>query len=348
MLGFCVSAAGFAAWWTMIRMPGESFSGESPPAPETELKRADELRRDVEHLAVTIGERNLQSYPRLVQAAAFIEQEFRKAGYEVARQEYEVLGMKCHNIEVEIRGAERPDQIVIVGGHYDSVAGTPGANDNASGAAATLALARHFAGSQPARTLRFVAFVNEEPPYFQRDSMGSLVYARRCKQRNENVVAVLALETMGYYTDEPNSQKYPPVVGALFPSEGNFIGVVGNVGSRQLVRDVVQAFRANTKFPCEGASLPGHVTGVGWSDHWSFWQEGYPGVMITDTALFRYPYYHQAKDTPDKIDFQKMARVVDGLEQVIDSLTDSKTVPKQTSPDTDTAPKKIRSKTSSR
>ncbi len=333
------------AWWIMLRMPGESFCGQPPPATEPELTRADELRRDVEHLATTIGERNIQRYPKLVEAAQFIEREFRRAGYEVACQEYKVLSVKCHNIEVEIRGAKQPDEIVIVGGHYDSVVGTPGANDNASGAAATLALARDFANSRPARTLRFVAFVNEEPPYFQRESMGSLVYAHRCRQRNENVVAMLALETMGYFTDEPNSQKYPPVVGALYPSEGNFIGVVGNVKSRQLVRDVVDTFRANTKFPCEGAALPGSLTGVGWSDHWSFWQEGYPGVMITDTAPFRYPYYHHPKDTPDKMDFQKMARVVDGLEKVIDSLANPKTTDAGSKDkDTDKPPKKSKFK----
>lgn len=150
--------------------------------------------------------------------------------------------------------------------------------------------------------------------------MGSYVYARRCRERSENVLAMLSLETMGYYSDEPGSQKYPPVFGALYPSEGNFIGVVGNVRSRQLVRQVVRIFRSHTDFPCEGAALPGSITGVGWSDHWSFWQERYPAVMITDTAPFRYPYYHHPQDTPDKVDFEKMARVVDGLEHVVERL----------------------------
>jgi Zn-dependent M28 family amino/carboxypeptidase len=301
-------------------MPGENFQGELPPAAESQLTRAQQLRRDVEHLAVTIGERHLGRYGELTQAARFVEREFRKAGYEVTFQQYEVFDVKCRNIEVEIAGTDRRDEIVIVGGHYDTVFGTPGANDNASGTAATLALARVFAGSRPARTLRFVAFVNEEPPHFQSDDMGSLVYARRCRERRENVVAMLALETIGYYSDEPGSQQYPSLVGALYPSEGNFIGVVGNIGSRSLVQKVVEVFRANADFPCEGAALPGMMTGVGWSDHWSFWQEGFQAVMITDTAPFRYPYYHHPQDTPDKIDFERMARVVDGLQKVIDAL----------------------------
>ncbi len=311
-------AAGlFVAWWMMVRMPGQRFSGELPTASESQLTRAEQLRLDVVHLAERIGTRNINRYPQLTAAANFMENEFRLTGYEVSRQEYEVLGVTCRNVEVEIRGQTRPDEIVIVGGHYDSVAGTPGANDNATGAAATLDLARAFAGTQPARTLRLVGFVNEEPPYFQSEDMGSFVYARRCRQRSENVVAMLALETMGYYSDEPGSQKYPPVIGSLYPSEGNFIGVIGNVGSRDLVRQVVRIFRARVDFPCEGAALPGGVTGVGWSDHWAFWQEGFPAVMVTDTAPFRYPYYHLPGDTPDKIDFPRMARVVDGLEEVI-------------------------------
>lgn len=309
-----------AIWQGMLQMPGESFQGELPPPAKPQWTRAQVLRRDVEHLAVTIGERNIECYPELVQAAEFIEREFRRADYEVSFQQYEVDDLKCRNIEVEIPGADRRDEIVIVGGHYDSVVGTPGANDNASGTAATLALAREFAGTKPARTLRFVAFVNEEPPYFQNNDMGSLVYARRCRQRGENIVAMLSLETIGYYSDEPGSQQYPPLVGAFYPSEGNFIGVVGNMGSRRLVRKVVESFRTNAEFPCEGAALPGAITGVGWSDHWSFWQEGYPAVMITDTAPFRYPYYHHPEDTPDKIDFERMARVVDGLEKVIAEL----------------------------
>jgi hypothetical protein len=307
-------------WQGMLRMPGESFQGELPPPAEPQLTRAQELRRDVEHLAVTIGERNIECYPQLVAAAQFIERQFRQAGYEVSSQEYEVFDVKCRNIEVEISGTGRRDEIVIVGGHYDSVAGTPGANDNASGTAATLALARVFAGATPARTLRFVTFVNEEPPYFQSEDMGSLVYARRCRRRGENVVAMLSLETIGYYSDEPGSQQYPPLVGAFYPSEGNFVGVVGNMGSRKLVRHIVESFRAHAEFPCEGAALPGAITGVGWSDHWSFWQERYPAVMITDTAPFRYPYYHHPEDTPDKIDFERMTRVIDGLEKVIDEL----------------------------
>ncbi len=318
---FLVVLTLFCCWWLMIRMPGESFRGDLGPPNELQTGLSDQLRRDVEHLAVTIGERNLERYPQLNKAADFIHDRFTSLGYEVARQEYQVSRLACYNIEAERRGTIEPDEIVIIGAHYDSVIGSPGANDNASGTAALLALAQEFAKKETDRTLRFVAFTNEEPPYFQTADMSSSVYARRCRQRNEKLVAVLSLETIGYFTDEPDSQQYPAPFSAFYPSEGNFIAVVGNVASRRLARRVVDLFRKQASFSSEGAALPGDITGVGWSDHWSFWNEGYAAVMITDTAPFRYPYYHLLSDVPDKLDFDDVSRVVEGLVGVVNDLT---------------------------
>lgn len=175
-------------------------------------------------------------------------------------------------MSVEKKGSTVPSEIVIVGAHYDSVAGCPGADDNASGVAALLVPARELATANPLRTLRFVAFANEEPPYFQTAEMGSRVFARNCRARGENVVAMMSLETIGYYSDEDGSQKYPAPFGAFYPSRGNFIAFVGNLASRALVHRAVGAFRRRASFPSEGGALPGFVPGVGWSDHWSFWQ----------------------------------------------------------------------------
>lgn len=319
-----LAIGGYAGWKTMIEMPGQSYQGPLEPLPPAELSLRDELRKDVEHLAVTIGERNLEHYDKLCDAAKFIESELLVCGYEVDRQSYEARERECFNLEVEIEGAKRPEEIVIVGAHYDSAVGAPGANDNGTGTAALLALARRLAKSQPERTLRFVAFTNEEPPYFQNREMGSWIYAYRCSQRKENLVCVLSLETMGYFTDEPDSQQYPPPFGAIYPSVGNFIAVIGDVGSRKLVRDVIAAFRRYAEFPSEGGAVPSFVPGAGWSDHWSFWQAGYPAVMITDTAPFRYRYYHTAEDTPDKLDFDRMARVVAAVEAIVGEFAGAK------------------------
>jgi hypothetical protein len=188
-----------------------------------------------------------------------------------------------------------------------------------------LAIALRFVKMEFERTVRFVAWVNEEPPYFQTDTMGSRVYSRRCRQRQENIVAAISLETIGYYSDAKGSQKYPQPLGRLFPSEGNFIGFVSNVPSRELLDDLVMSFRRHAKFPSEKAALPDRLPGVGWSDQWSFWQEGYAGLMVTDTALFRYPHYHERTDTPDKLDYDRLARVVDGLAAALAELAREKT-----------------------
>ena len=291
---------------------------------ENELDFEAPLKAHVEHLATKIGERNLTKYDQLCEAADYIESELKDYGFEPTRQTFKVRGLECYNIAAEIKGSKTPDEIMIVGAHYDSAEGTPGANDNGSGTAAMLVLAKHFSKSKPERTLRFVAFTNEEPPYFQtQDEMGSWVYAEMCRLEDQNIVGVFSLETMGYFTDEEDSQHYPSPLDRLYPSTGNFIGFVGNIGSGKLMRKTLKCFKANSEVPAEGASLPGSVPGVGWSDHWSFWQEGYEGIMITDTAPYRYPHYHKTTDTPDKLNFPVFAKVVEGLVEPVKLLLKS-------------------------
>ena len=305
-------------WWFGIRMPGKNISNAAPLSPD-EVTLREELRANVQKLAGEIGERNMWRYAQLNAAADFVEDSFSRAGLRPRRDSYEVRGQTCHNIEAEIEGARR--EFLLIGAHYDSVFGSPGANDNGSGVAATLALARRFAGKKTDHTLRFVAFVNEEPPYFLSDEMGSFVYARRCKERGDKIAAMISLETIGYFSDAPNSQTYPsPGLGIFYPKVGNFIGFVSNVHSRTLLRRALALFRQRAKIPSEGAALPGFVPGVSWSDQWSFWRNGYPGIMVTDTAPFRYPYYHSANDTPDKLDYDRFALVVSGMEKVIEGL----------------------------
>ena len=299
-------------------MPGRN---PSKPATlnEAGIALREELVADVRKLAVEIGERNINRYPQLQATAEFIESSLGRTGLPARRDSYQVRGQTCHNIEAEIRGV-RPE-ILVVGAHYDSVLGCPGANDNGSGVAALLALARRFAGKPTGKTIRFVAFVNEEPPFFQTAEMGSFVYAKRCQERGDPITAMISLETIGYFSDEPGSQKYPaPGLGLLYPSKGNFIGVAGDTQSRALVRAIVAALRKTEKLPCEGASLPAAIPGIGWSDHWAFWQCGYPAFMVTDTAPFRYAHYHEPTDTPDKLDYDRFALVVSGMESVIREL----------------------------
>ncbi len=317
-----VAAVLVLVWWFAMRMPGKNVSKAGPLSPDEVVLR-EELRANVQKLAGEIGERNMRHYAQLNAAADFIEDSFSQAGLRTRRDSYETGGQPCHNIEAEISGSEQgsPPPIIVIGAHYDSVVGSPGANDNGSGVAAMLALARRFASAKPKQTLRFVAFVNEEPPYFLSGEMGSQVYARRCKERGDKISAMISLETIGYFSDAPNSQRYPsPGLGLFYPNVGNFIGFVSNVHSRVLLRRVIALFRKHAKIPSEGASLPAFIPGVSWSDQWSFWQHGYPAIMVTDTAPFRYPHYHSSNDTPDKLDYDRFTLVVSGMEKVIEDL----------------------------
>ncbi len=314
-----VVALGAIAWGWMIRMPLKSFHGPAPDDEDALAPLRAELSADVRTLAGDIGERNVQHYEKLRAAADFIEQSLMKAGFHPRRDGYEVDGRICENIEAEIPGSG--GEIVVIGAHYDSVLGSPGANDNGSGVAALLALARRFAGSSGARTLRFVAFANEEPGYFQTEQMGSWVYASRCKARGDRISAMISLETIGYFSDEPRSQKFPiHGLGFLYPTTGNFVAFVANTSSRKVMQQALKAFRIHAQIPSEGAALPSAVPGVGWSDHWAFWKQGYPAFMITDTAPFRYPHYHARSDTPDKLDYRSMARLVSASEHMIREL----------------------------
>jgi Zn-dependent M28 family amino/carboxypeptidase len=300
----------------MIEMPGRSWRGALPALTADETRTRDELKRHVARLAGDIGARTAET--GIEAAAAYIRETLRAPGYTTSELRYEAGAFTYRNIETEIQG--KTEEIVVVGAHYDTAGPYPGANDNGSGVAAVLELARVLKGFEPRRTLRFVFFPNEEPPFFMGPQMGSFVYAKRSRERGEKIIGMLSLETIGYYSDQAGSQSYPFPAGT-YPTAANFIGFVGNVGSRSLLRECMRVFRDTTKFPSEGIAAPADIPGVGWSDHWSFWQHGYEAIMVTDTAPYRYPYYHTAQDTPDKLDYDRTARVVRGIERVVRALT---------------------------
>ncbi len=238
----------------------------------------------------------------------------------MTRQNYEAQGVDCANLEVTIEGAAAASEIVLAGAHYDTVPGSPGADDNASGVAAVLELARLLRDSRPARTIRLVAFVNEEPPFFFWGEMGSRVYARAARRRGDDIRVMLSLEMLGCYSDEPESQGYPPLLKYFYPERGDYIAFVSNLRSRHALRNAFDAFRAASRFPAEKLAAPALVPGVGWSDQLSFWREGYPAAMVTDTAFHRYRHYHQPTDTPEKLDYARMAQVVEGLARTLERL----------------------------
>jgi len=314
--GFVMVAA-FIWLRRFVEMPGESYRGPLPELAGEVAEEHTEVRRVLEEhvraLANRIGERHTGRPEALEAAADYVEAHLRDCGYVVTVQPYAAAGRTVRNVEASVVGATVPDEIVVIGAHYDTHPGTPGADDNASGVAGLLELARLLKDRRFDRTVRLVAFANEEHPHFRTDSMGSRVYARRCREHGDRIVGAVVLESIGCYSDQPGSQSYPLPLGLLYPDAGDFIGFVGNTRSREFVRRCIASFRRRARFPSEGIAAPVFVPRVGSSDHWSFWQEGYPALMVTDTAPYRYAHYHEPTDTPDRLDYDRMARVVLGV-----------------------------------
>lgn len=312
---------GVGAWWYIVRMPGATGRGAvARPTPAlTELR--SRLERHVRELAGRIGERNSVNHAALEAAADYVTRELTALGYTPTTQRWtDADGLSFRNIEVTVPGRARAGEVVVVGAHYDSNRGTPGADDNASGVAALIELGRLLRDASPARTIHFVAFANEELPYFGTANQGARRYVSLLRERGDDVRAMISIETIGYYSTGPRTQRYPTPLNWFYPDTGNFIGFVGNLQSRALVHEAIGAFRRHTPFPAHGAAAPASIPGVGWSDHEAFWAVGVPAVMITDTAPFRNPYYHTRADTPDRIDYERMTHVVDGLTAVVKRL----------------------------
>ena len=277
------------------------------------------LYQHIRILSEEIGERHFENPGSLEKTADYIEQEWIAAGLLPVRQSY--ADNTYHNIIAENRGSKKPDEIIIVGAHYDTVWLSPGANDNASGVAALLALSRNLANRNPERTVRFVAFTNEEQPFAGTDEMGSMVYARLLHQQGEHVIAMYSLEMLGYYSDKPGSQSYPVPLSWFYPDQANFIALVGNIPSGLLLWQSLNAFRRHSDFPVQSLIMSEKlVPDIRRSDHASFWDAGYKAVMVTDTAEFRNIHYHTVGDVMRTLDLKKMAGVVEGLTMMLAGL----------------------------
>ena len=269
------------------------------------------LRAHVGALAGTIGERHLLRPHALAAAADYIDATWRAQGYVPERETFTVEGIDCANLVITRQG--RPDELLLIGAHYDTVRGSPGADDNASGVAALLELSRAFTAVVPGLTVRFVAFTNEEPPFFFTHQQGSVVHASAARARGERIALMISLEMLGYFDDRPGSQRYPPLFRWFYPDRGDFLGFVSDLRSRHLMQRAAAAFRAASELPLQTCATFRWIPGVGWSDHAPFWRQGYRAFMVTDTAFHRNPFYHTAGDVPGTLDYGRFAAAVDGL-----------------------------------
>jgi len=303
-----------------VNMPGESISTGLSPLTNEQRELSYRLEQHVMKLAGEIGERNDSNPIAYNNAADFIAETLQESGLVPYEEE---LGDKLQyrNIIAEHYGITHPEELIIVGAHYDTVWLSSGADDNASGVAVMLEIARQLKTKQLARTIRFVAFANEEYPHFLTDNMGSLFHAKRSYEREDKIIAMLSLEMLGYFSDEVDSQTYPSPLSWFYPNKANFIAFVSDFSSRHLLKKSIGIFRKSMSFPSEGLTAPvALIPDVRRSDQAAFWRYNYPAFMVTDTAAYRYNAYHNAKDAPDRPDYGAMTRVTTGLIAVLEEL----------------------------
>lgn len=275
------------------------------------------LKATVIHLSETIGIRNYQYFENLNTTADYIISTFKRLGYHVEVMEYWVGQQVFRNITA--REKKEPDNagVILVGAHYDSCF-NPGADDNASGIAAVLELARLMKDYHGTKSIRFVAFANEEPPFFMTENMGSFVYAKKMKAQGVDIDTVIIFDMLGYYRDEKHSQRYPPLIGLFYPNKGNFLAVVGNFPSGKVVKQIVKSYENAASIPVRSIVAPGFIPGLSFSDHWAFWKHGYRAVMLTDTAYLRNKNYHKQSDLPNTLRYEKIMEVVIGVKAFLD------------------------------
>lgn len=305
--------------YSLARLPSPARAAPASPGEKR-------LAADVQALVGGIGPRNYAHPAGLARAEAFMKKSLIGAGYSVEEQPYVVrppgmsIDVPMRNFIATLPGASSAAPVLVIGAHYDTALETPGADDNASGSAALLELARRFKGKSGAVEVRFVAYGSEEPPFFGTKQMGSAFHARSLKAEGRAVLGMVSLEMLGYYDDAPNSQKYPPLLSLFYPSRGNFIGAVSNIRSRGFLRRFSKVFTPTNNLLVVSASLPGWITEIGLSDHKCYWDEGFPALILTDTSFLRYTHYHMTTDTPEKLDYARMNDVVNGLEAAIVKL----------------------------
>jgi Zn-dependent M28 family amino/carboxypeptidase len=275
-------------------------------------------------LAGVIGPRPPERTAAIEGASNYIERECAAVGDTVAREEYEALGRRVWNLIIERKGTTKPDEIVVVAAHYDTLACTPGADDNASAVAMLIEVLRGLAGRSFQRTLRFLALTCEEPPYFNMGLMGSQVHARGCRERGESIHAMLSLEMVGFYRDEVGSQALPPGIPRglrwMFPKRANFLAAVANPMSARLLWPFRRGFKRGSKMPLFTVALPEAIQEIRRSDNSSFWDQRYRALMITDTSFLRNPHYHQPSDTPDTLDYERLTEATRGVVEAVARL----------------------------
>lgn len=318
--------AGAALLAYAVVWPLQPYRHRLPHLSSEDAAVAGRLRDHV--AAIASVPHNIDHFAALEAAACYIERQLVTMGHRPQSQDFSVAGWPVRNIAITLEpeaGAQPTSgggpPSVLIGAHYDSPDDSPGANDNGTGVAALIEIARTFADNPPANArLTIVFFVNEEAPWGKTEHMGSLVHARSLVAAGERLDGMIALETLGYFSEARGSQKFPFPFGLVYPDVGNFVAFVGLPRARSFVHRALRAFRAETQFPSIGGIAPGFLKGIDLSDHWAYDRCGFPAMMITDTAPFRNPHYHTVGDLPHTVDYDSLARITNGLTRMLRRL----------------------------
>jgi Zn-dependent M28 family amino/carboxypeptidase len=303
-----------ALFWIVMAQPSFSANQKSDMSVDT-----GRLREHVLALSEKYYPRSYANISNLNMCADYVMAHFKQAGADTTAQEFRVGNNSYRNV-IGFFGPDSTDRIVV-GAHYDAYNGTPGADDNSSGVAGLIELAYLLGKADLDSKVELVAYTLEEPPFFRTADMGSAHHARSLKDQQVEVRAMIALEMIGFFSDEKNSQSFPiPMLKLFYPSRGNFIAVVGRLGQRRIVRQVKKHMKGTTDLPVYSINAPAFVPGIDFSDHGSYWKHGYDAVMITDTAFYRNSRYHESKDTADSLDYERMSKVVVSVFEAVQGL----------------------------
>ncbi len=308
---FIVTAV-LAAVWIFIAQPTWQKNAKSSVSVAPQR-----LKAHVEIISKKLFPRNYKEITNLNSCAEYIAKNFAEAGAEIQRQEFTVEGNAYVNV-IGRFGKGQPEKI-IVGAHYDAVQGTPGADDNASGVAGLIELSYLIGKAHLNKGIELVAYSLEEPPFFGTDMMGSVEHASSI--RSERIKGVIVLEMIGYYNETWGSQSYPmPLLNFIYPNRGNFIGIVGKTDQKEFTKKIKIGMKGTTDLPVYSINAPESVPGIDFSDHRNYWPYGLNAVMITDTAFYRNKEYHKIGDTLDRLDYNRMSKVVVGVFEAIRKL----------------------------
>jgi Zn-dependent M28 family amino/carboxypeptidase len=283
----------------------------------------------VEALATIDPPRSAAHPESLERAARFIAAQLTAAGLKPELQPFRVGSNQYFNVSALVGSGNR--KRIVVGAHYDVYGENPGADDNASGIAALLQIASKVASQSLPLDVELVAFALEEPPYFGSENMGSVHHARALARSGTQVAVMFSLEMLGYYSDEPGSQKYPqPHLANYFSTTGNYIAVLGLSDDAQLLEQIRKAMSAATDLKAFTLSGPPDFPGISQSDHFNYWRQGFPAVLVTDTANFRNPHYHQDSDKPETLDYVRLQKAADAVHAAVVDVAQRPAEPKPT------------------